>query len=33
LDIHPAAITWRQGMMIRGPRSLPVRFAGQGGHD
>ncbi|GHD86005.1 cytochrome P450 family protein [Streptomyces naganishii] len=31
LDIHPAAITWRPGMMIRGPRSLPVRFAGQGG--
>ncbi|MGW5663146.1 cytochrome P450 family protein [Streptomyces sp. NPDC003758] len=26
LDIHPAAITWRPGMMIRGPRSLPVRF-------
>ncbi|MFI2645373.1 cytochrome P450 [Streptomyces sp. NPDC018610] len=26
LDIHPAAISWRQGMMIRGPRSLPVRF-------
>ncbi|GGL61712.1 cytochrome P450 [Streptomyces fumigatiscleroticus] len=25
LDIHPAAITWRPGMMIRGPRSLPVR--------
>lgn len=27
LDIHPAAIAWRPGMMIRGPRSLPVRFA------
>ncbi|MFI5571920.1 cytochrome P450 [Streptomyces sp. NPDC051740] len=27
LDVHPAAITWRPGMMIRGPRSLPVRFA------
>ncbi|MGV9990804.1 cytochrome P450 family protein [Streptomyces sp. NPDC003374] len=27
LDIHPAAITWRPGMMIRGPLSLPVRFA------
>ncbi|GAA2280138.1 cytochrome P450 [Streptomyces ruber] len=27
LDIHPAAITWRPGMMIRGPRGLPVRFA------
>ncbi|MGA5519187.1 cytochrome P450 family protein [Streptomyces pseudogriseolus] len=26
LDIHPAAITWRPGMMIRGPQSLPVRF-------
>ncbi|MFE6288264.1 cytochrome P450 [Streptomyces sp. NPDC057877] len=26
LDIHPAAITWRSGMMIRGPRSLPVRL-------
>ncbi|CAL9357063.1 Cytochrome P450 monooxygenase PikC [Streptomyces sp. enrichment culture] len=26
LDIHPAAITWRPGMMIRGPLSLPVRF-------
>ncbi|MGV9252544.1 cytochrome P450 family protein [Streptomyces sp. NPDC003697] len=26
LDIHPAAITWRPGMLIRGPRSLPVRF-------
>ncbi|MEZ3181769.1 cytochrome P450 [Streptomyces pimonensis] len=26
LDIHPAAITWRPGMMIHGPRSLPVRF-------
>ncbi|MFB7598149.1 cytochrome P450 [Streptomyces sp. NPDC056160] len=28
LDIHPAAITWRPGLMIRGPRSLPVRFGG-----
>ncbi|GAA2564295.1 MULTISPECIES: cytochrome P450 family protein [Streptomyces] len=26
LDIHPAAITWRPGMMIHGPLSLPVRF-------
>ncbi|MEU7058120.1 cytochrome P450 [Streptomyces sp. NPDC046197] len=26
LDVHPAAIAWRPGMMIRGPRSLPVRF-------
>ncbi|MEU6478567.1 cytochrome P450 [Streptomyces sp. NPDC047017] len=28
LDIHPAALTWRPGVMIRGPRSLPVRFTG-----
>ncbi|MFC8712949.1 cytochrome P450 [Streptomyces sp. NPDC057197] len=27
LDIHPAAVTWREGMLIRGPRSLPVRVA------
>ncbi|MFJ8542472.1 cytochrome P450 [Streptomyces sp. NPDC093586] len=27
LDIHPAAITWRPGLMIRGPQRLPVRFA------
>jgi cytochrome P450 len=26
LDVHPAALTWRSGMMIRGPVSLPVRF-------
>ncbi|MGC2997334.1 cytochrome P450 family protein [Streptomyces sp. G35A] len=26
LDIHPAAITWRPGLMIRGPLSLPIRF-------
>ncbi|MFD0319247.1 cytochrome P450 family protein [Streptomyces flavalbus] len=26
LDVHPAALTWRPGMMIRGPRTLPVRF-------
>ncbi|MER7486089.1 cytochrome P450 [Streptomyces sp. NPDC126497] len=26
LDIHPAAITWRPGMMIHGPLALPVRF-------
>ncbi|MFF9497063.1 cytochrome P450 family protein [Streptomyces flaveolus] len=26
LDIHPAAIAWRPGLMIRGPRRLPVRF-------
>jgi cytochrome P450 len=31
LDIHPAAITWRPGMMVRGPWSLPVRFTGQRG--
>ncbi|MFF9060207.1 cytochrome P450 [Streptomyces sp. NPDC014882] len=28
LDIRPEAIVWRPGMMIRGPRSLPVRFTG-----
>ncbi|MEV7796436.1 cytochrome P450 [Streptomyces sp. NPDC087512] len=27
LDIHPAAIAWRPGLMIRGPQRLPVRFA------
>ncbi|EYT82342.1 cytochrome P450 [Streptomyces sp. Tu 6176] len=27
LDIHPAAVTWREGLLIRGPRSLPVRVA------
>ncbi|NLU65972.1 cytochrome P450 [Streptomyces sp. HNM0574] len=26
LDAHPAALTWRQGMVIRGPHRLPVRF-------
>jgi cytochrome P450 len=26
LDIHPAAVSWRQGMLIRGPHRLPVRF-------
>ncbi|MGK5499915.1 cytochrome P450 family protein [Streptomyces sp. URMC 125] len=26
LDAHPAALTWRQGMLIRGPQRLPVRF-------
>ncbi|MET8571507.1 cytochrome P450 [Streptomyces sp. NPDC004783] len=26
LDIHPAAIAWRPGLMIRGPQRLPVRF-------
>ncbi|MDP9686127.1 cytochrome P450 [Streptomyces griseoviridis] len=27
LDIDPAAVTWRPGMLIRGPFSLPVRVA------
>ncbi|MCI0386709.1 cytochrome P450 [Streptomyces sp. CNQ085] len=26
LDIHPAAVSWRQGVLIRGPHRLPVRF-------
>ncbi|GAA2450250.1 cytochrome P450 [Streptomyces macrosporus] len=26
LDAHPAALSWRQGMLIRGPHRLPVRF-------
>lgn len=26
LDIHPAALAWRTGMMIRGPERLPVRW-------
>ncbi|WP_432093035.1 cytochrome P450 family protein [Streptomyces sp. bgisy100] len=26
LDAHPAALTWRQGLLIRGPHRLPVRF-------
>ncbi|PKV88723.1 cytochrome P450 [Streptomyces sp. TLI_146] len=26
LDIHPAALTWRSGMLVRGPESLPVRW-------
>ncbi|MFG3282189.1 cytochrome P450 [Streptomyces sp. NPDC048111] len=26
LDIHPAAIQWRTGMMMRGPEHLPVRW-------
>jgi cytochrome P450 len=26
LDIHPAALTWRGGMLIRGPQQLPIRF-------
>ena len=27
LDIHPAALAWRPGLLIRGPQSLPVRCA------
>jgi len=27
LDVHPAAIDWRRAMPVRGPRSLPVRWA------
>ena len=26
LDAHPAALSWRTGMLIRGPQRLPVRF-------
>ncbi|MFF3981711.1 cytochrome P450 [Streptomyces sp. NPDC001828] len=26
LDIHPAALRWRTGMMMRGPERLPVRW-------
>ncbi|WP_019434190.1 cytochrome P450 family protein [Streptomyces sp. AA0539] len=26
LDIHPAAITWRDGSLVRGPVRLPVRW-------
>ncbi|WP_030809366.1 cytochrome P450 family protein [Streptomyces sp. NRRL F-2799] len=26
LDAHPAALTWRQGLLIRGPQRLPVRW-------
>ncbi|GGV77027.1 cytochrome P450 [Streptomyces thermoviolaceus] len=26
LDAHPAALTWRTGMLIRGPHRLPVRW-------
>ncbi|MET8946760.1 cytochrome P450 [Streptomyces sp. NPDC004542] len=26
LDVHPAAVTWRRGMLVRGPRRLPVRW-------
>ncbi|MEU4107716.1 cytochrome P450 [Streptomyces sp. NPDC027717] len=27
LDAHPAALAWREGMLIRGPQRLPVRWA------
>ncbi|MFF7729447.1 cytochrome P450 [Streptomyces sp. NPDC008001] len=26
LDVHPDALTWREGLLIRGPHRLPVRF-------
>ncbi|MEU3752405.1 cytochrome P450 [Streptomyces olivoreticuli] len=26
LDVHPGALAWREGMLIRGPRWVPVRF-------
>ncbi|MFD9488602.1 cytochrome P450 [Streptomyces sp. NPDC059991] len=26
LDIHPAALTWRSGLLVRGPESLPVSW-------
>jgi cytochrome P450 len=26
LDIHPAAVTWRSGILMRGPQRLPVVF-------
>ncbi|MEU6818904.1 cytochrome P450 [Streptomyces sp. NPDC046860] len=26
LDAHPAALTWREGMLIRGPHRLPARW-------
>jgi cytochrome P450 len=26
LDAHPAALTWRHGMLIRGPHQLPIRW-------
>ncbi|AYN43224.1 cytochrome P450 [Streptomyces dangxiongensis] len=26
LDVHPAAVTWRPGMLVHGPRRLPVRW-------
>ncbi|MFI1796480.1 cytochrome P450 [Streptomyces sp. NPDC020379] len=26
LDAHPASLAWRQGLLIRGPERLPVRF-------
>ncbi|MCQ4043126.1 cytochrome P450 [Streptantibioticus rubrisoli] len=30
LDADPAALAWRDGMLIRGPRRLPVRFTPDG---
>lgn len=30
LDAHPAALTWRTGMLIRGPERLPVIFSPSG---
>ncbi|WP_116214529.1 cytochrome P450 family protein [Streptomyces olivoreticuli] len=26
LDVHPGALAWREGLLIRGPRWVPVRF-------
>jgi cytochrome P450 len=26
LDVHPGALVWRHGALLRGPRSLPVRW-------
>ncbi|MGP4000487.1 cytochrome P450 family protein [Streptomyces sp. 8N706] len=26
LDVHPAALTWRPGLLIRGPQQLPLRW-------
>ncbi|MBF6048071.1 cytochrome P450 [Streptomyces sp. NRRL B-1677] len=26
LDTHPDALTWREGLLIRGPHRLPIRF-------
>ncbi|MEU1276651.1 cytochrome P450 [Streptomyces sp. NPDC005799] len=27
LDIHPAALSWRGGLLLRGPQRLPIRFS------